>query len=66
MPRKIRQLITELVRADFVLDRQRGSHRQFKHRDWPGVVTLSGNEGDDAHRYQEKQIARAIAESRKR
>jgi predicted RNA binding protein YcfA (HicA-like mRNA interferase family) len=61
MPRKIRQLMQELKQAGFALDRQRGSHRQFKHSNLPGVITLSGNEGDDAQRYQEKQVAQAIA-----
>jgi len=50
-----------LNQAGFILDRQRGSHRQFRHIRFPGVITLSGSEGDDAHRYQEKQVAQAIA-----
>jgi predicted RNA binding protein YcfA (HicA-like mRNA interferase family) len=61
MPRKIRQLLQDLNQAGFILDRQRGSHRQFRHIRFPGVITLSGSEGDDAHRYQEKQVAQAIA-----
>ena len=61
MPKRIRELISELKRAGFMLDRQKGSHRQFKHEGWAGVVTVSGNEGDDARRYQEKQVAEAIA-----
>lgn len=61
MPKKIRELISDLKRTGFMLDRQKGSHRQFKHDAWAGVVTLSGNESDDARRYQEKQVAEAIA-----
>ena len=64
MPRKIRQLIADLTKAGFTLDRQKGSHRQFKHLEWPGVITLSGNEGDDARRYQERQVVQAIAHTR--
>jgi predicted RNA binding protein YcfA (HicA-like mRNA interferase family) len=45
MPRKIRELISDLKRAGFVLDRQKGSHRQFKHPKLQGVITVSGNEG---------------------
>jgi predicted RNA binding protein YcfA (HicA-like mRNA interferase family) len=60
MPRKIRELIAELKRADFILDRQKGSHRQFKHPKLRGVVTVSGNEGADAQRYQERQVDEAI------
>lgn len=66
MPRKIRQLISDLKLAGFTLDRQKGSHRQFRHTDWPGVVTISGGEGDDVQRYQERQVAQAIAQSRKK
>jgi predicted RNA binding protein YcfA (HicA-like mRNA interferase family) len=29
------------------LDRQKGSHRQFKHPSKPGVVTVPGKPGDD-------------------
>ena len=63
MPRKIRDLIADLRNAGFALDRQKGSHRQFKHPSFQGVVTLSGGEGDDAKSYQERQIAKAIADS---
>jgi len=63
MPRKIRQLISDLRNAGFTLDRQKGSHRQFKHPSFQGILTLSGGEGDDAKTYQERQIAKAIAES---
>lgn len=66
MPRKIRQLISDLKQAGFTLDRQKGSHRQFKHFDWPGVITLSGNEGDDARPYQERQVVQAIAQTRQK
>jgi predicted RNA binding protein YcfA (HicA-like mRNA interferase family) len=66
MPRKIRQLISDLNRAGFELDRQKGSHWQFKHPAFPGIITLSGAEGDDAQRYQEKQIVQAIAQTLKK
>jgi predicted RNA binding protein YcfA (HicA-like mRNA interferase family) len=63
MPRKIRELLTDLRRAGFILDRQKGSHRQFKHSSLGGgVLTVSGAEGDDAKTYQERQVAKAIAD----
>ncbi len=31
MPRKIRELISDLRKVGFTLDRHKGSHRQFKH-----------------------------------
>lgn len=61
MPRKIRQLMADLRSAGFDLNRQKGSHRQFKHPSFAGIVTIAGAEGDDAKRYQERQIAEAIA-----
>lgn len=63
MPKKIRDLLADLRKAGFELDRQRGSHRQFKHSKIEGVITISGNEGHDAKRYQERQVAQVIAKS---
>jgi predicted RNA binding protein YcfA (HicA-like mRNA interferase family) len=62
MPRKIRQLIRDLVRAGFVNRGGRGSHRNFEHSAGPRV-TLSGPEGDDAKPYQEREVRQAIANS---
>jgi len=64
MPRKIRDLLKDLRKAGFELDRQKGSHRQFKHPNLPGVITLAGAEGADAKTYQERQIAEVIAKSK--
>ena len=65
MPRKIRDLIKDLRGAGFIRDRQKGSHRQFKHPSGGGVVPISGAKGDDAKHYQEKQVAKAIETSRR-
>lgn len=65
MPRKIRELLSDLRRAGFALDRQAGSHRQFKHPSFPGVITLSGQEGHDAKPYQERQVRAAIVSVKK-
>ncbi len=62
MPRKIRDLLKDLRAAGFSIDRQKGSHRQFKHPAFKGTVTLSGADNGDAKTYQERQIAKAIAE----
>jgi predicted RNA binding protein YcfA (HicA-like mRNA interferase family) len=62
MPRKIRELITELEQAGFADRGGKGSHRNFQHA--KGVrVTLSGNPGDDAKPYQERAVRQAIHES---
>ena len=62
MPRKIRELVRELIGANFQVERGagKGSHRKFTHPDFAGIVTISGHDGDDAKPYQEKQVARAI------
>jgi len=64
MPKKIRDLLKDLQKAGFELDRQKGSHRQFKHPSLAGIITLAGAEGDDAKTYQERQIADVIAKSK--
>lgn len=66
MPRKIRELVSDLERAGFALaPGGKGSHRKFRHPRFAGAVILSGNDRDDAHHYQEKQIRNAIRESTK-
>ena len=62
MPRKIRELIQDLNRAGFyeISGRGKGSHRKLAHAQYPGAVTLSGQTGDDAKPYQEKQVKQAI------
>jgi predicted RNA binding protein YcfA (HicA-like mRNA interferase family) len=64
MPRKIRELVRDLKRAGFVDRGGKGSHRNFKHP--KGVrVTISGKPGDDARKYQEREVQLAIAEVNK-
>ena len=43
----------------------KGSHRKFPHGRMAGSVILSGGEGEDARRYQEKQVRNAIREAAK-
>lgn len=59
MPRKVRQLISDLEQAGFENRGGKGSHRHFMHP--KGVrVTISGQLGDDAKHYQERDVKRAI------
>jgi predicted RNA binding protein YcfA (HicA-like mRNA interferase family) len=63
MPRKIRELISDLKRAGFINRGGKGSHRNFEHPS--GIrTTLSGKPGDDAKRYQEREVAKVIEESK--
>lgn len=59
MPKKIRELIKQLEGAGYINHGGKGSHRNFKHATGRDVV-ISGKKGDDAKRYQEKQVNNAI------
>ncbi|MDP2140036.1 MAG: type II toxin-antitoxin system HicA family toxin [Gammaproteobacteria bacterium] len=65
MPPKIRELIRDLERAGFVNRGGKGSHRNFKHPKLRYSVTISGNAGEDADRYQVSRTRIAIEESKK-
>ena len=60
MPRKVRELETDLARAGYRKRAGKGSHRVWEHSLVPESVTMSGKSGDDADRYQEKQVRDAI------
>ncbi|MFL5340523.1 MAG: type II toxin-antitoxin system HicA family toxin [Gemmataceae bacterium] len=63
MPRKIRDLVRDLKRAGFADRGGRGSHRNYEHK--KGIrVTVSGQLGDDAKPYQEREVQRKIEESK--
>jgi predicted RNA binding protein YcfA (HicA-like mRNA interferase family) len=48
MPKRVREVIKAVEEAGWVFARQGGtSHRQYKHPERPGVVTISGNPGDE-------------------
>jgi predicted RNA binding protein YcfA (HicA-like mRNA interferase family) len=60
MPRKVRQVIADLERAGFVNRGGKGSRRNYTHPN--GLrMTVSGAPGDDAKRYQERDLQRALA-----
>ena len=63
MPRKIRELLSELQKAGFKNRGGKGSHRNLEHH--AGVrITISGNPGDDAKLYQEKEVKQKIQETK--
>ena len=61
----LRELVAELKRHGFVDRGRKGSHRSFTHPRLTQPVTLSGDPGDDAKKYQEKAVKAAIAEATK-
>jgi hypothetical protein len=61
MPRKLRQLRSDLRRAGWAIDRQSGSHQIWKHALVPGAeVNLAGADGQDARPYQERDVREAV------
>jgi predicted RNA binding protein YcfA (HicA-like mRNA interferase family) len=44
---KVREVIRQLEGEGWVLIRTRGGHRQYKHLDKPGLVTIAGHLNDD-------------------
>jgi len=65
MPKKIRELISELEKAGFVNRGGKGNHRNFVHPTVIKPVVISGKTGDDAKKYQERAVEAAIEESKK-
>jgi predicted RNA binding protein YcfA (HicA-like mRNA interferase family) len=65
MPKKIRELKAMLRSAGWieVAGGGKGSHTKWAHPRVARRVTLSGKDGDDAQRYQEKDVARAVSEA---
>jgi len=65
MPKKIRELISELEKAGFFNRGGKGSHRNFVHPVVMKPLVISGKMGDDAKKYQERAVEAAIEESKK-
>ena len=66
MPKKIRELKAILKKAGFIClkDRGKGSHTVWEHPNVSNNVILSGKDGKDAQRYQEKRVEEAIKEAK--
>jgi len=59
MPPKIRELIRDLESAGFVNRGGKGSHRNFRHPQGANI-TISGAPGQDAKKYQLRDVKRAM------
>jgi predicted RNA binding protein YcfA (HicA-like mRNA interferase family) len=44
---KVRDIIKQVEKDGWVLDRTRGDHRQYVHREKRGLVTIPGHPSDD-------------------
>jgi predicted RNA binding protein YcfA (HicA-like mRNA interferase family) len=61
MPKKVRELKAMLRKAGFRWRPGKGSHTIWEHPLADESVTMSGADGQDAHRYQEREVAEQIA-----
>jgi predicted RNA binding protein YcfA (HicA-like mRNA interferase family) len=66
MPKKIRELKALLRQAGWmeVAGGGKGSHTKWRHPSLRGSLMLSGKDGEDAKRYQERGVEEAIRRTR--
>ena len=62
MPKKIRELKKILLKAGFTYRSGKGSHTVWSHPGLSYSLVLSGKEGADADRYQERDVRNALRE----
>jgi len=60
VPKKIRELKSMLLKAGFTYRSGKGSHTVWSHALLDYSLTLSGKDGADADRYQEKDVKNAL------
>ena len=60
MAKKIRELKAMLLKAGFTYRSGKGSHTVWSHPKLEYSLTLSGKDGNDADRYQEKDVKNAL------
>lgn len=56
MPKTVRDLIREIERDGWRLHSTKGSHRQYKHPEKTGRVTIPGHPSDDLDPKTERSI----------
>jgi predicted RNA binding protein YcfA (HicA-like mRNA interferase family) len=60
VPKKIRELKAVLLRAGFTYRSGKGSHTVWSHSLLSYSLTISGKDGSDADRYQERDVRDAL------
>jgi len=53
---KIKDIVKIIEKDGWILNRTRGSHRQYKHSTKRGTVTIAGHGGDELHPKTERSI----------
>ncbi len=54
--KKVKELIKKVENDGWYLVAQKGSHRQYKHPEKKGRVTIAGKPSDDVHPKTEQSI----------
>lgn len=62
MPKKIRELKKQLLKAGCVCENAKGSHTKWSHPDVAEKLILSGADGMDAKLYQERSVSNYLHE----
>jgi predicted RNA binding protein YcfA (HicA-like mRNA interferase family) len=65
VPKKIRELKAILLKAGFTDRSGKGSHTVWSHPKLSYSLTLSGKDGADADRYQERDVRNALKDLEK-
>jgi len=60
MPKKLRELKASLRKAGFTQRTGKGSHTVWLHPSLDASIVLSGNDGDDAKPYQQRDVDLAL------
>ena len=60
MPKKLRELKASLRKAGFTQRAGKGSHTVWLHPSLDVTIVLSGNDGDDAKPYQQRDVDLAL------
>ncbi|MGB0561292.1 MAG: type II toxin-antitoxin system HicA family toxin [Spirulinaceae cyanobacterium] len=66
MPKKLRELKAMLRKAGFTSRPGKGSHTVWSHPLLPYSLVLSGKDGADSDRYQEKDVKNALRDLNQR
>jgi predicted RNA binding protein YcfA (HicA-like mRNA interferase family) len=67
MPKKIRKLKADLGKAGFVYRPAKGSHVVWYDPDDPeNTITLCGHDGDDADKYQLRDVRKALKRAKEK
>ena len=56
----MKDIVRIILRDGWVLVRQKGSHKQFKHPDKKGVVTIAGKDSMELHPKVLKSIFKQV------